>query len=165
VELFVNGVSAGRKPAGVAQKNKTIFEVTYQPGPIEALGYSGGKEMGRTSLKTTGSPVALRATADRPEIHCEFGDLAYVTVEVLDGDGRVVKWADPEVTFEVTGAGELIAVGTANPLSEELYVGDKRKAWNGRVMAVVRSSGQAGEIVLKASADGLNAAEIRLNAR
>jgi beta-galactosidase len=86
-------------------------------------------------------------------------------VEVLDQDDCVVKWADPEVSFEVTGAGELIAVGTANPLSEELYVGDKRKAWNGRVVAVVRSTGQAGEIILNASADGLNATEVRLHAQ
>jgi beta-galactosidase len=50
-------------------------------------------------------------------------------------------------------------------MSEELYVGDKRKTWNGRLMAVVRSSGQAGEIMLKASADGLHAAEIKLNAQ
>jgi beta-galactosidase len=164
VELFVNGVSAGRKPAGAAQKNKTIFEVTYQPGTIEAVGYTAGKETGRTSLKTTGLPLALRATVDRPVIHCEFGDLAYVTVEVLDQDGSVVQWAESEVTFEVSGAGELIAVGTANPMSEELYVGDKRKAWHGRVMAVVRSNGQSGEIVLKASAASLNSAEIRLKA-
>jgi beta-galactosidase len=164
VELFVNGVSAGRKPGGAAQKNKTSFEVTYQPGTIEAVGYSGGKETGRTHLKTTGSPVALRASVDRAEIRSEFGDLAYVTVEVLDQDACVVKWADAEVSFEVTGVGELIAVGTANPMSEELYVGNKRKAWNGRVMAVICSIGQPGEIVLKASADGLSATEVRLRA-
>jgi len=161
----VNGVSAGRKAAGAAQKNKTTFEVAYQPDIIEIAGYSSGKETCRTSLKTTGAPVALRLTVDRAEIHREFGDLAYVTVEVLDQDGRQVKWADPKVSLEVTGAGELLAIGTANPMSEELYVGDNRKAWNGRLMAVVRSSGQAGEIMLTASADGLTAAEIRLNAK
>jgi beta-galactosidase len=165
VELFVNGVSAGRKLAGAAEKNKAIFEVTYQPGTVEAVSYRGGKETGRTSLKTTGSPVALRAAVDRPEIHCEFGDLAYVTVDIVDPDVLVVKWADPEISFEVTGAGELIAIGTANPLSEELYVGNKRKAWNGHLMAVVRSNGQAGDIMLTASADGLKAIEIRLNAK
>jgi beta-galactosidase len=164
VELFVNGVSAGRKPGGDAQKNKTSFEVTYQPGMIEVVAYSGGKETNRTSLKTSGSAVALHAIADRAEICSEFGDLAYVTVEVLDQDGCVVKWADSEVFFEVTGAGELIAVGTANPMSEELYVGDRRKAWNGRVVAVIRSTGQAGEIVLKARADGVNATDVRLYA-
>lgn len=164
VELFVNGVSAGRKAGGTAQKNKTSFEVMYQPGTIEAAGYMGGKETGRTSLKTAGSPFKLRAAADRIEIHCEFGDLAYVTVEVLDQDDRVVKWASPEIFFEVTGAGELIAVGTANPMSEELYSGDKRKAWNGQVLAIIRSIGQVGEIRLKANADGLKWTEVRLDA-
>jgi len=164
VELFVNGISAGRKPAGAAVKNKTTFEVTYQPGRIEAVGYYSGKETARASLKTAGSPVALHAAVDRPEIHSEFGDLAYVTVTILDQDGCVVKWADLEISLEVTGAGELIAVGTANPMSEELYVGDKRKAWNGRLMAVVRSSGQVGEIMFKASADGLSPTETRFSA-
>ena len=86
-------------------------------------------------------------------------------MDIVDPDGLVVKWADPEVSFEVTGAGELIAIGTANPLSEELYVGNKRKAWNGRLMAVVRSTGQAGDIMLTARADGLKAIEFRLNAK
>jgi beta-galactosidase len=165
VELFVNGVSAGRKPGGAAQMNRTSFEVIYQPGVVEAVVYSGGKESGRTSLQTAGPPVALRAAVDRAEIHSDFGDLAYVTVEVFDQDGCVVKWADTEVSFEVIGPAELIAVGTANPMSEELYTGDRRKAWNGRVLAVLRSTGQAGEIVLKASADGLRATEIRLHAK
>ena len=44
VELLVNGVSVGRKPAGAAQKNKTTFEVTYEPGTIEAVSYRGGKK-------------------------------------------------------------------------------------------------------------------------
>ena len=165
VELFINGASAGRKPAGAAEKNKTSFEVTYQPGTIEIVAYGAGKEVGRASLRTGGSPTALRAEVDRPEIHCEYGDLAYVTVEVVDQDDCMVKWADPEVSFEVTGAGELIAVGTANPVSEELYIGDKRKTWNGRLMAVIRSNGRAGEITLKASADDLHPTEIRIDSK
>jgi beta-galactosidase len=165
VELFVNGASVGRKPAGAVEKNIASFEVTYQPGTVEVVAYSAGKEVERTSLRTAGSPTALRAEVDRPEIHCEFGDLAYVTVEVVDPDDCVVKWTDPEVSFEVTGAGEIIAVGTANPMSEELYTGNKRKAWNGRLMAVIRSNGQAGEITLKASAGDLHATQIRINAR
>jgi beta-galactosidase len=168
VELFVNGVSLGRKPAGVASQNKAVFEVTYQPGTITAVGFTQGKETGRTILKTTSEPAALRLTADRTAIRPEYGDLAFITVEIVDKDGNVVKHAEQEVSFEVGGAGELIAVGTANPVSEELYIGKKRKAFEGRLMAVVRSSGEAGtdhlagEISLKASAEGLVEAEVRL---
>jgi beta-galactosidase len=101
-------------------------------------------------------------TADREHLKAEFGDLAYITVEIVDENGLVVKHAENEVILEAAGAGELIALGTANPVSEENYGGSKRKAFGGRVMAVVRSSGEAGEIVLKASAIGLAGSEIRL---
>ena len=163
VELWINGASAGRKPAGKASQNKAEFEVSYQAGEITAVGYTGGVETGRTTLKTAGEPAALRLSSDRGQLRSEFGDLAYITVEVLDGNGLVVKHAEHEVRFEVSGAGDLAAVGTANPLSEELYVGSQRKAWQGQLMAVIRSNGQSGEIVLKASADGLSGAEVHLN--
>jgi beta-galactosidase len=164
VELLVNGVSAGRKPAGDAAKNKASFEAVYQPGAIEAVSYRGGKEMGRAQLQTAGQPVQLRLVADRATLRAEFGDLAYVTVEIQDERGRRVPYADPLVNLEVSGAGDLLAVGTANPISEELYVGSQRKAWQGRLMAVVRASGQPGQITLKASVEGLPAAQIELRA-
>lgn len=165
VELFVNDVSVGRKPAGAASQNRVTFDVIYQPGTIEAVGFSAGKETSRTILKTTGAPVALRLKPDRSTMRCEYGDLAYVTVEVVDQAGEVVKYAESEVSFEVEGAGELIALGSANPSSEEPYVGQQRKAWQGRLLAVVRSSGQPGAIVLKAHTPELPVAELRLSTR
>jgi beta-galactosidase len=162
VELLINGVSLGRKPIS---QNKATFDATYQPGIIEAVGYSAGKEVSRTSLRTAGASAALRLIPDRDTIDSQYGDLAYITVEIVDQDACVVPTAEHEVTFEVSGAGELIAVGTANPLSEESYVGKQRKSWHGRLLAVVRSSGQVGDIVFKAHADGLPSSEIRLNAK
>lgn len=164
VELLVNGVSVGRKPAGAASENKVVFEVTYQPGVLEAIGYRNGQEAGRTSLKTVGAPFALRLSPDRAALRSEYGDLAYVTVEVVDRAGEVVRYADTPVSLVIDGVGELIAVGTANPVSEELYVGNLRKAYQGRLMAVVRTTGQAGDIVLKATAEGLVAGEALLTA-
>ena len=144
VEVLVNGVSAGRKPAGAAAQNKASFEVIYQPGKIEAVSYSGGKETGRAHLQTSGQSARLSLSADRPVLQAVFGDLAYVTVEILDAQGYRVPCADAPVMLEVSGAGDLLAVGTANPTSEELYTGSQRKAWQGRLMAVVRASGQPG---------------------
>jgi beta-galactosidase len=165
VELLINGESQGRQPAGDANKFKAVFEVTYQPGTIEAVGYTGGKETSRTRLTTGGDPTALRAAADRSEIRSAFGDLAYITVDVVDKDGVVNRSAENEVTFTLTGPGELIAVGSGNPTSEELYVGDRRKAFQGTLTAVVRSSGQPGLITLTATADGLEPAEVQVTAK
>jgi beta-galactosidase len=165
VELFVNDVPVGRKQAGPVSQNKVTFDVTYQPGTIEAVGYSGGKETSRTSLRTAGTPAFLRLTPDRTTIGSKYGDLAFVTVEIVDQDGYIVTYAESEVSFEISGVGALIAVGTANPLSEEPYVGNRRKAWHGRLLAVVRSNGQPGEIMLRAHTEELPAAELWLNAK
>jgi beta-galactosidase len=164
VELFINGVSAGRKPGGVNSQNKATFDVTYQPCIIEARGYCGGQETGRTRLQTTGTPAALRLTADRPALSCIYGDLAYVSVEIVDQEGRIVPYAEQDIALEVAGPGDLLAVGTANPWSEEPYVGKQRKAWQGRLLAIVRSNGEPGEIVLSAHATGLHRGEIHLHA-
>jgi beta-galactosidase len=164
VELLINGVSQGRKPAGAANRNKAAFDVTYTPGEIVAIAYADGVETARTALVTAGEPAALRLAADRTALDSAYGDLAYVTVEAVDRDGAVVRCAEQEVTLEVSGAGDLLAVGAANPVSEELYVGSQRKAYQGRLMAVVRSTGQAGEIRLRASAEGLADLELRLRA-
>ena len=165
VELRLNGHSLGRQPAGAAQKNKAVFEVVYQPGDLQAVAYSGGKETAQFSLHSAAAPAALRLSVDRAELRAEFGDLAYVQVEILDLSGVRYQPGEPPVSFEVSGAGELIAVGAANPVSEELYVGSQRKAFQGRLMAVVRSSGQAGEIHLRASSPGLTPAEITLTVK
>jgi beta-galactosidase len=162
VELLVNGASAGRRPAGAANKNKATFEVAYAAGKVEAVAYSAGKETGRFALHTPTAPAALRLTADHTVLKAAYGDLAYVTVEIVDRRGAVVKHASDEVSFEISGVGDVLAVGTANPVSEELYVGSQRCAFEGRLLAVVRSSGDTGEITLKATAPGLETAEIRL---
>jgi len=164
VELLINGMSAGRKPAGAAQQNKATFEVTYQPGTLVAVGFTGGAEQGRTELTTAGPPVALRLTPDQTTIGAAAGNLSYVTAEIVDEHGAIVTHATDEVSFEITGPGELLAVGTANPVSRESYVGTQRRAFQGRLMVVVRSSGQGGAIRLTATANGLATAETRVSA-
>jgi hypothetical protein len=73
-------------------------------------------------LTTAGAPVDLRLTPDRATNGAAAGDLSYVTVEIVDAQGEVIRRATRQVTLEVTGAGELIAIGSPDPRSEELYI-------------------------------------------
>jgi beta-galactosidase len=114
---------------------------------------------------TVFEPAALSLSADRAVIKAGGGDLAYVTIEVQDRDGVVVKHGEPLIDVEVTGAGELIAIGSGNPLSDEMYVGNRHKAHHGRLLAIVRSATQAGAITLTAWAEGLPATRIELQAQ
>jgi len=164
IELFLNGRSLGRKSAGKAHKYKAAYELLYEAGELLAVGYAGGTEVSRSVLRTAGVPAALRLTPDRTSLKAEYGDLSYVTVEVVDEQGTVVHHADAELFFAVAGAGSLLAVGNSDPRSEEMYVGNRRKAHEGLAMTVVRADGSAGEIILTAMAEGLPPASVSIQA-
>jgi len=163
VELFLNGQSLGRKPAGKASRYIASFDFTYEPGELKAVSYKYGEivaAMAASVLMTAGKPSAIRLTPDRSCLKAEFGDLSYITAELLDAAGNVVHNARNEIFFTACGTGDLIAVGTGNPASDEMYVGNRRKAHEGRAMAVVRASGEKGGITLTAASDGIPAASV-----
>ena len=159
VELFINGKSQGKKPAGANHRNTACFDVIYEPGTITALAYYAGKESGKTELITCGKPAAVRLTADRSEI-CKCDDLSYVKVEVVDEKGNIVKYADDVISFTVSGAGSIQAVGNGNPTNEEDYFGNTHSVHQGLGMIVLRGGREAGTITLKAESNALKPDEI-----
>jgi beta-galactosidase len=114
---------------------------------------------------TASAPAALHLTPDQSVIKADTGSIAYVDIAIQDQLGVLVKHGEPDINVEVTGAGELFAVGTGIPISEEMYVGNHRKAYQGHLLAVVRSSGQPGEITLTARTKGLPPAQVKIQAK
>jgi len=160
VELRLNGEPIDRQPAGCGSRFIASFEVPYTPGKLTAVGITDGREVASQALETVGAPVGLRLTPDRATIATHPGDLSFVTVEVIDDQGRVHPTADPTVYFTVVGAGTLAAVGNGNPVSEERYRGNVRRAYRGSCLAVVQTNGAPGTITLRAQADGLATTEV-----
>ncbi|GAB4129798.1 MAG: glycoside hydrolase family 2 TIM barrel-domain containing protein [Roseiflexaceae bacterium] len=158
VALFLNGQEIGRK---APQRLIASFDLAYTPGTLEAIGYRDGQISGRTTLSSCAAPVALRITPDRSALQGS-SDLSYLAIEVVDHNGAVVHAANPLITIACHGDGEVIAIGSANPRSEELYIGSQRHAYEGRLMAVVRSNGSTGSIQVHIEAAGLAPASITL---
>lgn len=162
VELFVNGRSLGVQPSRKAHKYLATFDVPYQPGELSVVGMNGGKPVAARTVATAGAPAAIRLSADRASLPAKDGALAYITVEVVDGQGRLHPKAGHLIRFSVAGEGTLLAVGSGDPVSTEKYVGTERCAFRGRCLAVVKASGTPGEVRIKAEADGLAEAELVL---
>lgn len=162
VELFLNGKSLGVKPTTPAEKHQASFEAPYTPGELKAVGTMPDGQIVEKVLETTGAPAAIRLTPDRTAIPADRFSLSYIIIEVVDAAGRLVPYADHEILFTVQGEGELAAVGSGNPTSAERYRGNKRKAFRGRCVAVAQSTGQPGEILLRAEGNGLQSAEVRI---
>ena len=154
VELFLNGESLGKKSKTNDVLHAEWLEVPYQPGKIEVVAYKNGKVVGKESRETTGEPVAVKLTPDRKKISADGYDLCYVTVELVDKDGKVVPTADAMLHFEVSGNGELFGIDNGNAADSLSLKGNDKAMFNGKALAVVRSiKGQPGNATLTVTSD------------
>jgi beta-galactosidase len=159
VELRLNGKSLGEK--AVDKYEMVTFEVPYEPGKLEAVASSGGKEVGRFSVETTGAPAGLRLVPDRTSLSGDGYDAQPVTVEVVDAQGRVVPTADPLVKFALTGPGLIIGLNNGDPTNHEPEKGSQHRVFHGLAQVIVQSGlGGQGKLTLRATSDGLASGEI-----
>jgi beta-galactosidase len=165
VELFLNGVTLGRK--ATSRENEWIarWTVPYTAGKLTAIGYRSGEEAESDELLTTGDPANIAMKEDRSSLMADGQDLSFVDVELLDHDGNRSYNAGNLVQFELEGPGEIVAVGSSNPMSTESYQASFRKAYQGRCLVVVKTTREAGEIILTASSEGLQSATLSLESQ
>jgi len=183
VELFLNGKSLGVQGywfplsgmenkygnfparAGAARTTADLhltWTVPYQPGTLKAVGVKDGKVVSEVEITTVGEPAAIGLSVDRSAIFADRRDVAHVTVQILDAQGRVVPDAANEVTFRIQGAGKIIGLDNGNPVSHEDFKGDRRKAFNGLCLAIVQSAAKPGRIQMTATSPGLQSGSITI---
>ena len=163
VELFLNGKSLGRKKKGPFEYRLRWDDVVYAPGTLRAVAYRDGKQWASENVKTTGQPARISLMADRPIIRADGQDLAFVTVRITDQESLTVPRSHNLVKFEITGPGEIVAVGNGDAASHEPFQARQRSAFNGLCQAIVR--GKSGQIVLEARSEGLDGADITITSQ
>ena len=147
VRLYLNDQLISEQPTA---QMKATFTLPYMPGTLRAEAGNG-----QTTLATAGEPAAIRLTADRSQLKADGQDLAFVTVEIVDKEGRLVSTADNQLTFKVEGAGTFMAAGNADIKDEEPYFDTTHRAWKGRALCVVRATQKKGKVRLTVSSPTL----------
>jgi beta-galactosidase len=165
IKLLLNGRELGEQKVDKYRMN--FFNVTYEPGKLEAVGFNGGEEVARALVETTGKAVALELIPDRKFLAGDGRDAMPITVRALDAKGRAVPIANSEATFDISGAGKSIGHGNGNPNSHEDEKGKTRKLFNGLAQLIVQSnfpkqSGSKGDIKISASSPGLKTAKLSI---
>jgi beta-galactosidase len=165
-ELFLNGKSLGRKKKEQYQYRIIWNDVSYQPGELKVVSYKNGKKWATEVMKTTGPAQKLTMQPDRAKIQADGKDLSYVTVTVADKSGLMVPRSKNHIQFSVEGPGEIVATDNGDATSLVSFQSRERDAYNGLALVIVRAKpGQAGNIILKAKADGLESCETKIAAR
>lgn len=180
VELLLNGESLGQKTFSKKQTsdgrtyqeganaNELYLEwkVAYKPGTLEAIARDeSGKEIARDKITTAGKPAAVRLIKEEQAIAADGKDLTYIYYEIVDSQGNVVPTANNLVRFQLHGQGQLVGVDNGEQASRERYKAQAdgswiRKAFNGKGVAIVKSTEQAGKFTLTAHSDLLKSGQV-----
>ena len=190
VELYLNGKLLGKKQIPEVYYTKKIkgyaaeefnfdspietgpelhkqleWKVPYEPGTIEAVGYVDGQKVAYHKMVTAGKPYRIVLETDKNTIQADGMDLAYITAKIVDRSGTIVPDAMHAITFKVDGSGDNIAVGSANMTSDESFVSNRRYAFEGKALLIVRSRRQQGNIRISAVSPGLKSAKMEIFSR
>lgn len=171
-ELFVNGKSQGRvrkdKSSRLDRYRLRWNNVKYEPGEIRVVTYNQyGDKIGEDVKRTAGEPAQMKFSVETPDhepiacmvegctdehnviLNADGNDLAFITVSLLDKDGNECPLADDELTFEVSGAGTFKAACNGDATSLEPFTQPQMKLFSGKLVVIVQSSKQKGDIILK----------------
>ena len=180
VELFLNGQSLGVKKFNKKQTSdgrtyqeganaKELYlewKVAYQPGTLEAVARDeAGNEIARDKITTAGQPAGVRLVKEEHAIAADGKDLTYIYYEIVDSEGNVVPTANNLVRFQLHGQGQLVGVDNGEQASRERYKAQPdgswiRRAFNGKGVAIVKSTEQAGKFTLTAHSDLLKSDQV-----
>ena len=162
VELLLNEWSLGRKPTNRSTEFKTNWDVPYQAGTLKAVGYTNGIKVNEAQIQTAGKPANIVLTPDRKEINANGQDLSYVVVELQDKVGIPYPKSGLQLNFSIQGAGTIVGVGNADPVSVESYTSPQRKTWKGKCLVIIKAGKYPGNITLTAKGQSLPAQQITI---
>ena len=166
-ELFINGKSQGRvrknKESRLDRYRLRWNNVKYEPGEIKVVAYDeNGNVIGEDTRRTAGAPsdivfeVETANGGKQPTLKADGNDMAFITISMTDKDGNHCPTADNQLTFEVTGNGTFQAACNGDATSLEPFTQPQMKLFSGKVVAVVRSTNEAGTLTLKVTDKKLN---------
>jgi beta-galactosidase len=164
VELFINGVSQGKRrhatggdseEAQVERFRLMWNETVYSPGEVCAVAYRDGREVERRTVRTAGKPHHIVLSPYFEKIAADGEALNYVTAAIVDKDGNLCPKATHRLAFSAVGGAEVYATDAGDQRETECFLRPDKKALAGMVVCCLRSNGNRGTATVSCSGEGL----------
>lgn len=158
VELLLNGKSIEKKQCDKYQQ--VSFQVPYEPGVLEAVGYMEGKAA-EDRQRTAGEVRYLRLQPSKKCMIADGIDAVAINVYAVDEVGTVVPDADNLVRFRIEGGARILGVGNGDPNSHESEIAAYRKLFHGCAQVIIGNSGTK-NITAVVYGDGIESAVLEI---
>jgi len=163
VRLELNGKEISTQKV---KKYKTLFKVPYEAGKLEAIALDEqGIEIGRHHLQTGNKEKKLTVKPEKMVLKSDGQDLCYIPIEFTDESGNLHPYVEQPVMVEAEGAGVLQGLGSALCKTDERYDSNTFHSYRGRLLAVLRSGNETGEIHMKVTSVGVEPVELVISVK
>ena len=163
VRLELNGKEISTQKV---KKYKTLFKVPYEAGKLEAIALDEqGIEISRHHLQTGNKEKKLTVKPEKMVLKSDGQDLCYIPIEFTDESGNLHPYVEQPVMVEAEGAGVLQGLGSALCKTDERYDSNTFHSYRGRLLAVLGSGNETGEIHMKVTSVGVEPVELVISVK
>lgn len=159
-ELFVNGVSQGRKK--IEKYSHAEWNVRYEPGEITAIGYKDGAETNKKTVVTTGVAVKLQAQTEHLSVDKNGFVWAIITLSAVDDAGHVVPTAENTVQISLGDGVTLAGAGNGNPICHENSKSASHSLFGGLAQVIIKRDVSTGGGFATFSIEGMNEVTVEM---
>lgn len=158
--LELNGKVVGNTKDYNDETGIIYWDIPYQNGKLEAVGLNeNGQEISRYTLQSSKRPYALTAKADK-NILSKEKELLQIVIQVVDEDGIPVMLSDNEIACHISGPAKFLGFEGSNNSDMSDYTDDRHRAYHGRLLAYIQTSGEVGIIKINFTAPWLKPIEV-----
>ncbi|WP_088654712.1 sugar-binding domain-containing protein [Geofilum rhodophaeum] len=165
VQLLLNGQKIGAPIALNDETGIIHWDIPYQSGKLEAIGYIKGEEAARFEIETSGRPHAIDAQVwNSQNVVSKNRGVAQIEIQIRDEAGRPVLLSDEELLCRVDGPFKLLGMEASNPQDMGDYTNNRLRVFKGRMIVYIEATGEAGEGTVVLSHPWLENAAVQLKA-
>ena len=138
------------------QKLVYTWQIPYGPGELKAIGYDEqGRVIAQDVESSFGDVVEIRQQPDKMILAADGQDLVFIEVNGLDSEGNSVKNANNQVSVSVSGEGRLVGIDNGDSTDYAEFKGNSKRLFHGKLLLIIASTQQAGDIQITIESDGL----------
>ena len=161
VELYLNGRSVGKRSKTDSTLH-VMWRLPFQSGTLKAISRKNGKTVQVKEIRTAGRPARIELAADRNSIKAGGTDMSFITARIVDAAGNLVPGADNMIEFSISGNATIAGTDNGYQADTSSLTSNKRRAWKGMALCMIKASPKKGNSTLTARAPGLQPGTIAL---
>jgi beta-galactosidase/beta-glucuronidase len=157
-KLLLDGTEVGQTKDGNDNTGIIYWDIPFRAGKLEVAGMDpDNREISRNHIRSSRQPYALQIVRTD-----ENEGLAQITVQVVDEAGVPVMLSDNEITCHITGPARLLGLEASNNSDMSDYTDNRHRAFHGRILAYILTTGEAGDLTVRFTSPWLKPAEVRM---